>query len=46
MTLASMRQNGVRTLAAWYLGCGCYHHPIIDVSSYPDDMPVSSFGHA
>jgi hypothetical protein len=25
MTLGNMRANGVRTLAAWCLGRGCYH---------------------
>jgi hypothetical protein len=37
MTLANMRANGVRTLAAWWLGCGCNHHRVLDVSTYPDE---------
>jgi hypothetical protein len=44
MTLGNMRANGVRTLAAWYLGRGCDHFRVLDVSGYPDDVPVPSFG--
>ena len=44
MTLGNMRANGVRTLAAWCLGRSCNHHFILDVSTYPDDVPVPSFG--
>jgi hypothetical protein len=44
MTLGNMRANGVRTLAAWCLGRGCNHFRVLDVSSYPDDVPVPSFG--
>jgi hypothetical protein len=44
MTLANMRANGVQTLAAWCLGRGCNHHRVLDVSAYPDDQPVPSFG--
>jgi hypothetical protein len=40
MTLGNMRANGVHTLAAWWLGRGCNHHFILDVSSYPDDVLV------
>jgi hypothetical protein len=39
-----MRENGVRTLAAWCLGHGCDHYRVLNVSSYPDDVPVTSFG--
>ncbi len=42
MTLGNMRQNGVRTLAVY---CDrCNHEGILDVSGYPDDVPVPSFG--
>jgi hypothetical protein len=44
MTLGNLRANGVHTLAAWCLGRGCNHNRILDVSSYPDDVPVPSFG--
>ena len=43
ITLGNMRQNGVRTLAAWCNGRG-QHHRVFDVSSYPDDVPVPWFG--
>jgi hypothetical protein len=39
-----MRKNGVQTLAMWCLGRGCNHHSVLDVSGYPDDVPVPSFG--
>ena len=35
--LGNMRANGVQTLAAWWLGCGCNHHRVLDVSTYPDE---------
>jgi hypothetical protein len=44
MTLGNMRANGVRTLAAWCLGRGCDDYRVFDVSGYPDDLPVPSFG--
>jgi hypothetical protein len=44
MTLDNMRANGVRTLAAWCGGRGCNHLRVFDVSAYPDDVPVPSFG--
>jgi hypothetical protein len=37
MTLGNMRENGVRMLAAWYLGRGCNHNSDLDVSNYPDE---------
>jgi hypothetical protein len=40
MTLANMRANGVRNLAVWCLGRGCNHFRVLDVSGYPDEMPV------
>jgi hypothetical protein len=42
MTLANMRANGVRTLAAWYLSRGCNHFRVLDVSGNSDHMPVPS----
>jgi hypothetical protein len=44
MTLGNMRANGVHTLGAWCLGRGCYHHRVLDVSGFADDVPVPSFG--
>jgi hypothetical protein len=35
-----MRANGVRMLAAWCHDRGCNHQFIMDVSNYPDDVPV------
>ena len=35
---------GVRTLAGWCLGRGCNHQRVVDVSAYPDDVTVPSFG--
>jgi hypothetical protein len=31
-----------RTLAAWCLGRGCNYFRVLDVSNYPDDVPVLS----
>ena len=44
MTLGNMRANGVRTLDVWCLGRTCNHRSVLDVSSFPDDVPVPSFG--
>jgi hypothetical protein len=44
MTLGNMRSNGVRPLTVWCFGRGCNHHSILDVSNYPDDVSVPSFG--
>jgi hypothetical protein len=44
MTLANMRANGVHTLAVSCTGRECNHDVILDVSCYPDDMPVPAFG--
>src|ERR1019366_5939813 len=44
MPLGNMRVNGGRSLAAWCLGRGCNHFRVLDVSGYPDDVPVPSFG--
>jgi hypothetical protein len=43
MNLGNMRANGVRTLDVWCDGLG-HHHRILDVSGYPDDVLVPSFG--
>jgi hypothetical protein len=43
MTFGDMRANGVHTLAVWCDGLG-RHHRVLDVSGYPDDVPVPAFG--
>ena len=43
-TLGNMRSLGVRSLAVWCLGPGSHHQRTLDVSSYPDDASVRSFG--
>lgn len=40
MTLGNMRQNGVRTLAAWCSARGCHHSAVVDVEQFGDDVPV------
>jgi len=44
MTLGNMRANGVRSLALHCGGYFCKHDAVLDVSYYPDDVPVPSFG--
>ena len=44
MTLGNVRANGVRSLDVWCSGRGCNHFRVLDVSRYPDDVPVPSFG--
>jgi len=44
MTLGNMRANGVHTLAVYCGGRDCNHERVLDVSNYPDDVPVPSFG--
>ena len=44
MTLANMRANGVRSLAITCGALWCHHQGILDVSPYPDDIAVPSFG--
>lgn len=44
MILGNMRANGVRSLAICCGGRWCNHQSIIDVSAYPDDVPVPAFG--
>ena len=39
MSLGGIRANGVRTLAAWYLGRSCNHRQILGVSGSADDLP-------
>lgn len=44
MTLGNMRVNGVHSLAVW---CGrreCHHEAVVDVSTFPDERTVPSFG--
>jgi hypothetical protein len=38
MTIANMRANGVRTLAAWCLGRNCGHSAVLDVAGYLDEV--------
>jgi hypothetical protein len=44
MTLGNMRQLGVQRLVAYCLNPSCRHEGLIDVSKYPDDVEVPSFG--
>jgi len=44
MTLGNIRANGVRSLAVWCGGRGCNHQAVLDVSAFPDDVPVPMFG--
>jgi hypothetical protein len=44
MTLGNMRSNGVRTLAVYCGGSGCYHQAILNVARFDDDVPVPTFG--
>jgi hypothetical protein len=45
MTLGNMRANGVRTLAIYCDARACNHERVlVDLSTYPDDVPVPSFG--
>ena len=43
MTLGNMRANGVRTLDVWCDGFA-HHHRVLDVTEYPDGVPVPAFG--
>jgi hypothetical protein len=42
MTLGNMPANGVRSLAVscWH----CHHQAVLSADSWPDDVPVPSFG--
>ena len=44
MTLGNMRALGVQRLLASCLNDACRHTALIDVSSYPADTEVPSFG--
>lgn len=44
MTLGNMRANGVHTLAVWCGGRWCHHESVLDMTAYPDEVPVPSFG--
>jgi hypothetical protein len=44
MTLGNMRELGVQRLVASCLNDACQHTALIDVSSYPPDTEVPSFG--
>jgi hypothetical protein len=44
LTLANMRANGVRSLAITCGALRCHHRGVLDVSPYPDDVAVPSFG--
>ncbi len=43
MTLANMRQNGVRSLDVTCEGYLCHHNATLDVSGYADDLTVPAF---
>ena len=43
MTLGDMRELGVQRLLVSCLNRECRHEALLDVSSYPGDMEVSSF---
>jgi hypothetical protein len=40
MTLADMRDHGVRSIAAYCEAIGCDHESTLKVDSLPDDLPV------
>jgi hypothetical protein len=44
MTLGNMRHLNVHRLVAYCLNPSCRHEGLIDVSKYPDDIEVPSFG--
>ncbi len=44
MTLGNMRELGVQRLIASCLNDACRHTALIDVSSYPADTEVPTFG--
>jgi hypothetical protein len=44
MTLGNMRENGVRSLAITCGALGCHHCATMDVSGFPADVMVPSFG--
>jgi hypothetical protein len=44
MTLGNMRKQNVRSLWVRCGAIGCHHDAVIDVSEFPDDTTVPSFG--
>ncbi len=42
MTLANMRQQGVRSL--WVVCELCHHDAVLNVDRFADDVPVPAFG--
>jgi len=44
MTLANMREQGVRGLAVYCLNPYCRHHTVVNVDGYPDEFEVPAFG--
>jgi hypothetical protein len=44
MTLGNMRQNGVRSIAIFCRGRGCYHQSVLNVDHMPEDLEVPSLG--
>jgi len=46
MTLGNMRANGVRFIAMHCLGRDCHHSATVNISRYPDDLPVPAFDRA
>jgi hypothetical protein len=44
MTLGNLRENGVRTIAAWCSARDCNHSAVVDVERLGDDVPVPSLG--
>ena len=44
MTLGNMREQAVQNLIAFCLNDACRHSALIDVSSYPAETEVPSFG--
>jgi hypothetical protein len=44
MTLANMREQGVRSLAVYCGAQHCHHEAVLDVTGYADDLAVPAFG--
>jgi hypothetical protein len=44
MTLSNMRENGVRSLAITCGSLHCHHEATLDVSAFPNEATVPSFG--
>jgi hypothetical protein len=43
MTLANMRENGVRSLAITCSALWCHHEAVLNVYDFADDVTVPSF---